>query len=143
MLFPDKATIYLAAIEDGDYRAEKIDCAWRARPGPPCLSGAGGRGGRAAPLLAPPSSRLPPPSSLILARSSPVWDRVYGFDFSCIKKLALREPLVDTVDARALVTEPAAVKVGAERVEHSYRASASLTRAAPASDAAWSDGVGT
>ena len=85
----------------------------------------------------------PPPSSLILARSSPVWDRVYGFDFSCIKQLALREPLVDTVDARALVTEPAAVKVGAERVEHSYRASASLTRAAPASDAAWSDGVGT
>ena len=145
MLFPDKATIYLAAIEDGDYRAEKIDCAWRARPGPPCLSGA--RACRSFRVPLPPGwsrlSRLPPPSSLILARSSPVWDRVYGFDFSCIKKLALREPLVDTVDARALVTEPAAVKVGAERVEHSYRASASLTRAAPASDAAWSDGVGT
>ena len=28
MIFPDKATIYIAAIEDGDYRSEKIDCAW-------------------------------------------------------------------------------------------------------------------
>ena len=27
MIFPDKATIYIAAIEDGDYRTEKIDCA--------------------------------------------------------------------------------------------------------------------
>ena len=40
-----------------------------------------------------------------------VWDRVYGFDFSCIKKLALKEPLVDTVDARALVSDAVAVKV--------------------------------
>lgn len=26
MLFPDKATIYIAAIEDEDYKAEKINC---------------------------------------------------------------------------------------------------------------------
>ncbi|KAJ1554633.1 Protein arginine N-methyltransferase 1 [Nowakowskiella sp. JEL0078] len=32
------------------------------------------------------------------------WDRVYGFDMSHIKHLALREPLVDTVDKNCLVT---------------------------------------
>ena len=26
------------------------------------------------------------------------WDEVYGFDMSCIRKVALTEPLVDTVD---------------------------------------------
>ena len=26
LLFPDKATIYLAAIEDQDYKEEKINC---------------------------------------------------------------------------------------------------------------------
>jgi protein arginine N-methyltransferase 1 len=26
MLFPDQANIYIAAIEDEDYKAEKIDC---------------------------------------------------------------------------------------------------------------------
>lgn len=26
LLFPDKATIFLAAIEDQDYKEEKIDC---------------------------------------------------------------------------------------------------------------------
>ena len=33
------------------------------------------------------------------------WDNVYGFDMSHIKSLALREPLVDTVDERAIVTD--------------------------------------
>jgi protein arginine N-methyltransferase 1 len=27
MLFPDQATLFIAAIEDEDYKAEKIDCA--------------------------------------------------------------------------------------------------------------------
>lgn len=26
MIFPDKATMYIAAIEDGDYKDEKIGC---------------------------------------------------------------------------------------------------------------------
>jgi len=57
-LFPDKATMYLAGIEDGDYKDQKIN--W--------------------------------------------WNNVYGFDFSCIKKMALLEPLIDNVDPRQLVT---------------------------------------
>lgn len=42
---------------------------------------------------------------------APVWDNVYGFDYSCIKDIALREPLVDTVDLKAVVTDPCMIKV--------------------------------
>lgn len=38
------------------------------------------------------------------------WDDVYGFDYSCIKEIALREPLVDTVDLKSVVTEPCQIK---------------------------------
>lgn len=34
------------------------------------------------------------------------WDDVYGFDYSPIKTMALREPLVDTVEFKAVVTDP-------------------------------------
>ena len=51
-MFPDKATLYICAIEDRQYKDDKIN--W--------------------------------------------WDDVYGFDMSCIKKVALQEPLVDVVD---------------------------------------------
>ena len=33
-----------------------------------------------------------------------VWNSVYGFDMSCIKKQAMLEPLVDTVDQNQIVT---------------------------------------
>ncbi|TXT07110.1 hypothetical protein VHUM_03280 [Vanrija humicola] len=64
LLFPDTATIYLAAIEDQDYKEEKIN----------------------------------------------FWDDVYGFDYSCIKDIALREPLVDCVDLKAVATQPCAIR---------------------------------
>lgn len=38
-----------------------------------------------------------------------VWDNVYGFDYSPLKATALTEPLVDTVEIRAVVTDPKAV----------------------------------
>jgi protein arginine N-methyltransferase 1 len=28
LIFPDKATIFMAGIEDGDYKEEKIGCVW-------------------------------------------------------------------------------------------------------------------
>jgi len=64
LMLPDKATLYVCAIEDADYRAEKID----------------------------------------------FWDNVYGFDFKSIKKLAMAEPLVDTVDSEQVATESAVVR---------------------------------
>jgi protein arginine N-methyltransferase 1 len=54
MLFPDKCSLYITAIEDRQYKDDKIH--W--------------------------------------------WDDVYGFDMSCIKGVAIREPLVDVVDQK-------------------------------------------
>ncbi|KAL8874067.1 MAG: hypothetical protein Q9174_000537 [Haloplaca sp. 1 TL-2023] len=63
LIFPDRATIFLAGIEDGEYKDEKIG----------------------------------------------FWDNVYGFDYSPLKDTALTEPLVDTVEMKACVTEPSTV----------------------------------
>jgi type I protein arginine methyltransferase len=35
------------------------------------------------------------------------WDNVYGFDMSCIRQLAMSEPLVDNVDPEQVVTQSA------------------------------------
>ena len=64
VMMPDKASLYLSAIEDQDYKEEKIG----------------------------------------------FWDDVYGFDYSCIKDIALREPLVDTVELKSVVCDPCMVK---------------------------------
>jgi len=85
-LFPDKASIYIAAIEDQEYKEEKINCKL---------------------------AFLSIIHDLIVF--PPVWDNVYGFDYSCIKEVALREPLVDTVDLKAVVTDPYPLKVGLQR----------------------------
>jgi len=83
LIFPDTATLYLAAIEDQEYKEEKINCAW-------CKISF---------------------QHILMLRSLLVWDNVYGFDYSCIKDIALREPLVDTVDLKAVVTDPYMIKV--------------------------------
>lgn len=56
-IFPDKATMIITAIEDAQYKDEKIN----------------------------------------------FWDDVYGFDMSCIKDIAIHEPLVDIVASKAVV----------------------------------------
>jgi protein arginine N-methyltransferase 1 len=38
-----------------------------------------------------------------------VWDNVWGFDYTPLKATAMMEPLVDTVDMKAVVTDPTAV----------------------------------
>ncbi|EKX38603.1 hypothetical protein GUITHDRAFT_160058 [Guillardia theta CCMP2712] len=38
------------------------------------------------------------------------WDDVYGFDMSCIKKIALQEPLVDTVNPEQICTKSCDLK---------------------------------
>ena len=81
LIFPDKATIHMAAIEDGDYKEEKIGC-----------------------MFLPPELAMGLTDYRLL-----VWDNVYGFDFSPLRETALSEPLVDTVDFKAVVTDPAAI----------------------------------
>jgi len=58
ILLPDKANMYIAGIEDAEYKQTKIE----------------------------------------------FWNNVYGYDMSCIKNIALREPLVDIVENGAIVT---------------------------------------
>ena len=49
--------------------------------------------------------------NVVSSKNAIVWDNVYGFDFSCIKDIALREPLVDTVELKAVATDPCVLKV--------------------------------
>jgi len=64
LMFPDRATLYVTAIEDRQYKDDKIN--W--------------------------------------------WDDVYGFDMSCIRKVALSEPLVDVVDRNQVVSNNCLLK---------------------------------
>lgn len=41
----------------------------------------------------------------------PGWENVHGFDMSCIKEVAIKEPLVDVVDPKQLVSSACLVKV--------------------------------
>ncbi|OMJ29076.1 Protein arginine N-methyltransferase 1 [Smittium culicis] len=64
LMFPDKASMIIAGIEDGSYKDEKIS----------------------------------------------FWDDVYGFRMSCIKEIALNEPLVDVVNGNAIATSAMSFK---------------------------------
>ncbi|XP_033645521.1 protein arginine N-methyltransferase 1-like [Asterias rubens] len=64
LIFPDRATLHITAIEDRQYKDEKIN--W--------------------------------------------WDSVYGFDMSCIRDIAISEPLVDVVDAKQRVSNSFLIK---------------------------------
>jgi len=64
ILFPDKARLYVTAIEDRSYKDEKIN--W--------------------------------------------WDNVYGFNMSHMRKVAMSEPLVDSIDPKQVVTTSALVR---------------------------------
>jgi|ERR1711934_687516 len=59
IMLPDKASLSIAAIEDEDYKEDKIN--W--------------------------------------------WNRVWGYDMSAIREVAMHEPLVDVVESRAVVTD--------------------------------------
>ncbi|KAL7436231.1 hypothetical protein ACHAXM_006326 [Skeletonema potamos] len=58
VIFPDKAVMYISAIEDEQMKYERID----------------------------------------------FWENVYGFDMSALKEAALKEPVVDIVDPKCIVT---------------------------------------
>ena len=58
LMFPDKCTLYLAGIEDTEYRENKID----------------------------------------------FWDNIHGVSMQSIKRLALKEPIIDIVEPQQLAT---------------------------------------
>lgn len=76
LIFPDKAKLFLCAIEDRQYKEDKIH--WYL------------------------SSILY--SVMYYYGSSYRWDNVYGFNMSAIRKVAITEPLVDVVDNAQVVT---------------------------------------
>lgn len=39
------------------------------------------------------------------------WENVYGFDMTCIRNVAMMEPLVDIVDPKQVVTNSCLIKV--------------------------------
>ena len=103
LLFPDKACLYVCAIEDRAYKDEKIHCEGGKSVHSPLLS-----------LLCPHSTPLHiSPLSCAPPLSSPCsgWDRVYGFDMSTIRRVAIMEPLVDVVEAQSVCTNHALIKV--------------------------------
>lgn len=59
VIFPDKAVMYVGAIEDGEAKRDRID----------------------------------------------FWNNVYGFDMTPLKAIAIKEPVVDVIASRAVVTE--------------------------------------
>jgi protein arginine N-methyltransferase 1 len=87
LIFPDKATMLIAGIEDGDYKQEKIGCALLPK---------------------------------VINSDDAVWENVYGFDMSAIQKVALREPLVDTVEDQSRVTTAYPFKVRKMRSDDQY-----------------------
>jgi len=109
LLFPDKATMYMCAIEDGEYKEEKIACACAVML----------RVTRFASL----HGSL---TCCVRVWNRSVWDNVYGFDMSPIKKLAMLEPLVDTVEEEAVLTDSKSFFVRMQRWHHG---SASPSRA--------------
>ena len=40
------------------------------------------------------------------------WSNVHGFDMSCVKELAMREPLVDSVNQEQIITNHCLLFVG-------------------------------
>ena len=101
MVLPDKASLHLTAIEDAEYKEDKIECKYG---GVWCIV--------VSCMCSEVSQSLRIYISLMaLFFVLAVWNNVYGFDMSCIKKQAMMEPLVDTVDANQIVTNCQLLKV--------------------------------
>lgn len=85
LMLPDKAVLNICAIEDADYKAEKIDCKFSMN-------------------IEETRFGLVFFIFFIMYRVLIVWGSVYGFDMSVIKNIAITEPLVDVVEGKAVVS---------------------------------------
>lgn len=117
IVLPDKASLYLTAIEDAEYKDDKIECKhsrlldWYNF----LYSFICGYGLSISFSVVVHCNLI----SVFLYipifspwhRLATVWNNVYGFDMSCIKKQAMMEPLVDTVDQNQIVTNCHLLKV--------------------------------
>ena len=120
LMFPDKATLYVCAIEDRQYKVGDITAFPTIFQGGFNHKGCNIIGYKGSMLYYTPS----PLFRTALNASGNVdwryyllqddkinwWDDVYGFDMSCIKKVALQEPLVDVVDRNQVATNACLLK---------------------------------
>lgn len=89
--------MHIVGIEDADYKDEKVRRQQRFASALACTL---------CPLEAPHSLA---PAVVVLQIEW--WRSVYGFNMSCIRDLAMLEPLVDTVQAAAINTTTAQIHV--------------------------------
>ncbi|XP_042580098.1 protein arginine N-methyltransferase 1 isoform X1 [Cyprinus carpio] len=93
LIFPDRATLYVTAIEDRQYKDYKIHCTCQSLNAFEAFSAV---------------SEMRHYFICLFAFSG--WENVYGFDMSCIKEVAIKEPLVDVVDPKQLVSSACLIK---------------------------------
>uniref|UniRef100_A0A8D3CK98 type I protein arginine methyltransferase n=1 Tax=Scophthalmus maximus TaxID=52904 RepID=A0A8D3CK98_SCOMX len=91
LMFPDRASLYVVAIEDRQYKDFKIHCTFSERE-------------RERECVCLKYKVI----KLLLYFTG--WENVYGFDMTCIRNVAMREPLVDVVDSKQVVTNSCLVK---------------------------------
>ena len=96
LIFPDKASMFISAIEDEQYRQDKLDCKNQKKA----------KKGNFSEFFKQQINLW----FFLLSLYSLVWDNVYGFNMSSIKEIAIREPLVDTVESKAVVTDSVCFK---------------------------------
>ncbi|XP_057711280.1 protein arginine N-methyltransferase 8-like isoform X1 [Corythoichthys intestinalis] len=92
LMFPDRASLYVVAIEDRQYKDFKIHCKsfWAFFFF----------------FLNSGLNVYPDQIEYVCAG----WENVYGFDMSCIRNVAIKEPLVDVVDPKQVVTNACLLK---------------------------------
>ncbi|CDQ81564.1 unnamed protein product [Oncorhynchus mykiss] len=143
LMFPDRAALYVVAIEDRQYKDFKIHCEcvwyqnispalkvpknivasiilkWKkfgtaktlARAGCPAkLSKRGEKGFGQEGDQEPDGHSDRALECSIMRCASTGWENVYGFDMTCIRNVAMKEPLVDIVDPKQMVTNSFLIK---------------------------------
>lgn len=105
LLFPDKAQLYICAIEDAEYRESKINF-WVSQRCDKCYDCCGNEmnSTKSDAKHSQAVTHTLILATLLFTPSSLSQDSVYGFDMSCIKKQAMVEPLVDTCDAKQVMS---------------------------------------
>ena len=89
-MLPDRAALWVCAIEDRAYKDDKINCAH-------CIT-----------TQAELSVHFHPNAHM--HANSIGWENVYGFNMSAIRSAAVHEPIVDVVDPKQIVSNMCLLK---------------------------------
>ena len=93
LIFPDKASLYVLAIEDRSYKEEKIHC----------------KQVRTSRLVTSTVHHWTHLLTVTMVTTG--WECVYGFNMTSIRDLALKETLVDVVDQQQVCSNSCLIRV--------------------------------